>query len=525
MYIKQINIHTFGCLDNFCVTFDKGFNVIYGPNESGKTTLMSFVVFAFYGTKVKKGSEKLTFKEKYTPWNCGQMGGEIVFVYDNLTYSLTRIQSGQKKEITLFCEETGENITDRTILDDVGGYFFGVSADTFCKTVFFSSYSLDISGEKSGEIHKRLTNVFESGLEEVSYREISDIINDEILNLSSPKRKDALIPLLNRKIEDLKAKEYNAKDTLKQVTIDRENIEILKNKENDLNSQIQNLLNKKKELDNKCQSHNRKNNGYMYLFSILALVLSMLFFVVNKTLFFVFAILFAVSVFANIIISFLNTRNAHRNEQIKLFTFTEINDKINMLKDRLSAVNLEKAVLEERVRNISFANTEDTHKHIAELEKELETYNTRLDALNIAKSAVDRAYSDVKKVFSPRLAHLTSEIFSCITEGKYTSVLADDLFNLNVHTDRGYADSAMLSRGTHEQLYLSLRLSLSVMMFPQEIVPVFLDDAFNYFDYKRFCLAMDYLVNHSRDRQVILSACRSDEYINLKERNVNIIEF
>ena len=148
MFIKQINIDSFGCLTNKQIDFSRGFNVIYGPNESGKTTVMAFIVFAFYGTKIKKKNTSLAFKEKYTPWNSGIMSGEIIFEHADATYSLKRTYSGEKKEITLFCLDTGDNITDRAILDDVGGYFFKVGAESFYKTVFLSSPSADISGEK-----------------------------------------------------------------------------------------------------------------------------------------------------------------------------------------------------------------------------------------------------------------------------------------------------------------------------------------------------------------------------------------
>ena len=54
LYIEKIEINSFGCISDKVFSFDKGFNLVFGNNESGKTTLLSFVLFAFYGTKIKK---------------------------------------------------------------------------------------------------------------------------------------------------------------------------------------------------------------------------------------------------------------------------------------------------------------------------------------------------------------------------------------------------------------------------------------------------------------------------------------
>ena len=43
MKINNINIISFGGLKNYSLEFTDGFNCIYGENEYGKTTIMSFI--------------------------------------------------------------------------------------------------------------------------------------------------------------------------------------------------------------------------------------------------------------------------------------------------------------------------------------------------------------------------------------------------------------------------------------------------------------------------------------------------
>lgn len=49
MKIKELNIVEFGCLRNKKIVLGDGLNVIHGENESGKSTIMLFIRFMFYG--------------------------------------------------------------------------------------------------------------------------------------------------------------------------------------------------------------------------------------------------------------------------------------------------------------------------------------------------------------------------------------------------------------------------------------------------------------------------------------------
>ena len=67
MKIKRVYIAAFGGLKNKTVDFKDGFNVIYGENENGKTTVMTFIKMMFYGSE--RGSSALAKnpRKKYAP--------------------------------------------------------------------------------------------------------------------------------------------------------------------------------------------------------------------------------------------------------------------------------------------------------------------------------------------------------------------------------------------------------------------------------------------------------------------------
>ena len=71
MEIKEIQIDRFGFFLNKSVKgLSPGLNVIYGPNEFGKTTLLEFIRRMLYGFP-----RKVSKINQYKPVNGGQAGG------------------------------------------------------------------------------------------------------------------------------------------------------------------------------------------------------------------------------------------------------------------------------------------------------------------------------------------------------------------------------------------------------------------------------------------------------------------
>ena len=68
MQIKNIRINNFGKLKNKNIELNNGINIIFGENESGKSTLLKFISSMFYGASKNKNGERISDFEKYTPW-------------------------------------------------------------------------------------------------------------------------------------------------------------------------------------------------------------------------------------------------------------------------------------------------------------------------------------------------------------------------------------------------------------------------------------------------------------------------
>ena len=73
MKINNMEINGFGRLENRSFVFGSGMNVIYGCNESGKSTLQAFIKAMLFGLKGGRRS-----KEGYLPPQNNTNRGQLV---------------------------------------------------------------------------------------------------------------------------------------------------------------------------------------------------------------------------------------------------------------------------------------------------------------------------------------------------------------------------------------------------------------------------------------------------------------
>lgn len=184
MTLNKIQIGAFGKLENYTLEFSDGFQMIYGDNEDGKTTVMTFLRMMFYGNH---GKTARTFRKKYQPWSGRTMGGSVFFSHNGHRYCLER-------------EFRGSDATDRVVLrdldlgtaenvaSDIGSRFFGLSAGAFERSVFIGqSGGIPADGEAEGELNNRLSNLVLTGEEDVSYQTVNGRLETAGVRLISPR--------------------------------------------------------------------------------------------------------------------------------------------------------------------------------------------------------------------------------------------------------------------------------------------------------------------------------------------------
>ncbi len=185
MKIKSLHISSFGALKNVTLDLEKPFNIIYGDNENGKTTIMNFIKMMFYGTERSSAQLSKNIRKKYTPWDNSMMAGSIDFENNNRNYRLERIfgSSNSTDKVTLLDLDLG---TKETVTADIGTTLFGITAAAFERSIFIGQFGFPESNNIAvGELNGKLSNIALTGDETISFDQVNKRLENAKYELMS----------------------------------------------------------------------------------------------------------------------------------------------------------------------------------------------------------------------------------------------------------------------------------------------------------------------------------------------------
>ena len=202
MWIKKLYA-TFGKLSNETLTLGRGLNVIYGKNESGKSTWSSFIRAMFYGISTREQRKEgfLPDKEKFLPWNGEPMYGKMELSErgGDMTIERTSARTGIFTKVTSTYDDNGKEAP-------VGEELVGVSKSVYEKTAFIRQAAIGVTGD--AETERRILSIASSGDETVSAGEVINRLKKRQRALRSvgkngeiPKLEEAIASLTNEIFE------------------------------------------------------------------------------------------------------------------------------------------------------------------------------------------------------------------------------------------------------------------------------------------------------------------------------------
>jgi uncharacterized protein YhaN len=131
-------------------------------------------------------------------------------------------------------------------------------------------------------------------------------------------------------------------------------------------------------------------------------------------------------------------------------------------------------------------------------------------AATLAVEMLERAKREYEKNRQPGVIQSAESLFYFISEGNYRRIIKPiDKDELLIENERSESRSAVeMSRGTREQLYLSMRFGLIAEYESRsEPLPILMDDVFVNFDDDRRQRLAETLKKFSQNRQVIVLSC------------------
>lgn len=220
MLIKCLELRSFGKFKNKTVALSDGFNLIYGDNGAGKTTIMDFIRLMFYGRCGSDRSRDISKspRKKYMPWDGSPMSGAVEFEYAGHTYLLSRTfgKTPSADSVTLFDVTRGENlpIDDVNFKDSIGARFFGMELDEFERTVFISDRIGSDSAYSGSALAMKISNLSISGDESISEKAVSDRLSAAKETLVSKSGKKGLLVDSRAELDRLRGEYARESDLL-----------------------------------------------------------------------------------------------------------------------------------------------------------------------------------------------------------------------------------------------------------------------------------------------------------------------
>ena len=420
MLIENLQINNFGKLKNRNIELNNGINVIYGENESGKTTLLKFITSMFYGVNKNKNGKRISDFEKYTPWEEGEFSGKIKYKLDNEEeYEVYRNFAKKNPQVL---DKLGNDVSKNYTIDKTYGnkFFFEqtkVDEELFNMAMVVMQQEVKLDEKKQNILIQKASNIMLTGEDDVSYKKIISKLNkkqtEEIGTEKSPTKP---LYLTRQKIEELGRKKAELENILPlQYEIEDKKIDIEKDvkhgeKELELLQSIQKMQNEakieeekidiniksKKETENKKQEEEDRLNNIkskkiekkslkmLYIIPILLTIFSIILFLINQKIISYIGI--ALDIISIIVISLIQIKENKKYKKIKDEERQEKNNIKNKIEVLENEIKEKEKIINEKQNELNIKinlNKQELKNKFQEINNIENFFENEIDSENI----------------------------------------------------------------------------------------------------------------------------------------------
>lgn len=540
MVIKELYIKNFGKLTERHFYLRHGIQILSGENESGKSTLHAFIRAMLFG--LERGRGRAAAKDdftRYEPWDTpGNYAGMMRFSCGGRTFRLERSFDRYTKRASLVCEDDGEELSvEQGDLDMLLG---GLTPGLFDSTVSVGQLQAEPGQELYDALENYAANYLETGSMEIDLAAAFRMLKEKKRDVSRAlKEEDAAreaqrekllseIRYLERDIEELDTEYAQREERLSDIEKSR----IEESKTEQSRSESGYMQQEGSEEKAVIGSRNLIFTGIAGLFAGAAgfrwsTFLSSQGEAVN---FLTIGVIAGVAALIGIIclaagsIMWIRERKTGKNRRAG--QEKGVGGRTAGIGETARFMESARALQEQREDTRQRLLWDMEHLRLESKEKEIRRDNLReqwaewevsdvqkrlrqsLHALEIAEETLQGTAKEAGNSGTDTMKKKASEIFARITEGRYSRIEFERGQHIFVWDGVRRIPAERLSRGTIEQIYLSVRLAAADMLL-EEDVPLIFDDAFAFYDDKRLESALKWL--SGQGKQVIIFTCQNRE--------------
>jgi len=525
LIIQYLKLNNFGRFHKKEINLTDGINIIYGENEAGKTTLHSFIRAMFFGVARLRGRAAANdVYSQYEPWeNPGFYEGSMEFVTRQHKYRIDRIFQKNVKNITL----TDRNIGSVVLLGDRGleTVIEGFSEESFYNTISICQAETGIDGI--------IANLNMSKSADINVKEALEALNESRRSLDKKRQTLGIEELesrlkeyenLDEKIRLISEKRTSENDKMNKL------VKIIPQVPNGSNNRTSNGPSSNGSNNG---SSNGLNNGFILqklgvILPIVALIFGYCFMQLHNWYFLTVAVICVLAdiflIYGTIKISVSNSDKRNDGNAKDENTKDENTNEGNITgnKENESSIEILKQI--ERLdweldSVITLSNRRDQlMEELVECNEKSKEIDKKIRSITLAISTIQNFSKDIGACFGDSLNELASEYISRFTRGKYDNLRVNSSMKVIISEDGRVVNMNNVSFATKEQIHLSVRLAASKLLFPNEVMPIILDESFAHYDDSR--LEDTLLSLASMGNQIIIFTCTKREIEILEEEKV-----
>ena len=556
MKIENIKINSYGILKEKEISLKNNLNIIYGKNESGKSTLLNYIKNIFYGISKNKNGKEMSDYEKYKPWIGEEFSGKIKYELDDGTsYEIYR--DFTKKNAKLFNSDLEEISSQYKIDKKDGNQFFSdqtkVDEKMYLSTIMTPQQEVVLDHSTQNVLVQKIANLAGTGEDNVSFQKAMDKLNKRLVEeVGTNRTQDRPLNLIQKRMKEIESVlktemgyEENKQNLQSNKNEILEELEREQNRNNELKklnmltqkSQIEEEKRElKRQLQNEKEEKVKKNYFTFGIILFLLIIINVLnfMFISNKIINYILLLLIPIEFILfvmknNKLRKELKKQKSEEQKQKEIFDknlnmkIEEIQKQIENSEKQMMNYHLQLNSLEYEDKNISEKLEEiiSLKEEYENLKEQLQIVEEKNKCIQKAKELLEKAYEQMKKSVTPKFTQNLSDLIQKITDGKYQKVSIHEDKGLIVELQNGeYRSANLLSVGTIDQLYLSLRLAM-LDEISKEKMPIILDEAFAYFDDERLKNSLLFLIQQAKEHQIMLFTCTKREKQILDELNLD----
>ncbi len=434
MKVKEIKINAFGTLKNKEINLSDKINIIHGKNESGKSTLLTYIKTAFYGISRNKNGKEISDYDKYKPWSGEEFSGKIKYTLDN-GEQFEIFRDFNKKNPKIYNAKL-EDVTNQFNIDKKEGsqFFFeqvGIDENIFTSTIMAEQLEVKLSEQRQNILIQKIANIAGTGNSNMSYNKAKDRLNKKQLDeVGTERTQGKPINILKNKIKNIEQilgklnlykenksiieqnkiklknkiqEQEQRKELIKQISelngkiiIETEKANYKRNIKEEKESRIQELINEKNKLIQENKNNKTNNKLFIIIFLVLiSLLIANIVIIKNKFITYTTLIL----VGAEIVIYYLAKAQKEKRKKEVIKNNTDlINTKIELLEK-------EKEVIEEEIKteenelkaekehiknkyNIELYDIENSKNDLEQITNEINEGKIKLNTLEIEEKGI-----------------------------------------------------------------------------------------------------------------------------------------